>query len=43
MPVEGRWVDRIVGLDGVQVDTAMLQTPDGHGGNLHYQSATLLA
>jgi len=32
MPVEGRWVDRIVGLDGVRVDTAMLQTPDGHGG-----------
>lgn len=32
MPVEGRWVDRIVGLDGVRVDTAMLRTPDGHGG-----------
>ena len=28
--VEGDWVDRIVGLDGVQVDFAMLQTPDGH-------------
>ena len=30
-PVEGRWVDRIVGLDGVRADIAMLQTPDGHG------------
>jgi catechol 2,3-dioxygenase-like lactoylglutathione lyase family enzyme len=29
--VEGRWVDRIVGLDGVQSEIAMLQTPDGHG------------
>ena len=28
---EGRWVDRIVGLDGVQADNAMLQTPDGNG------------
>jgi catechol 2,3-dioxygenase-like lactoylglutathione lyase family enzyme len=31
MPVEGRWVDRLNGLDGVQVDIAMMQTPDGHG------------
>ena len=30
-PVEGRWVDRIVGLDGVRAEIAMLQTPDGHG------------
>jgi catechol 2,3-dioxygenase-like lactoylglutathione lyase family enzyme len=30
MPVEGRWADRVVGLDGVQVDIAMLRTPDGH-------------
>jgi catechol 2,3-dioxygenase-like lactoylglutathione lyase family enzyme len=29
--VEGRWVDRVVGLDGVRADIAMLQTPDGHG------------
>jgi catechol 2,3-dioxygenase-like lactoylglutathione lyase family enzyme len=29
--VEGRWVDRIVALDGVQVDFAMMHTPDGHG------------
>jgi catechol 2,3-dioxygenase-like lactoylglutathione lyase family enzyme len=25
------WVDRIVGLDGVRAQIAMLQTPDGHG------------
>src|SRR4051812_45421739 len=29
--VEGDWVDRIVGLEGVQVDAAMMETPDGHG------------
>jgi catechol 2,3-dioxygenase-like lactoylglutathione lyase family enzyme len=29
--VEGRGVDRIVGLDGVRSDIAMLRTPDGHG------------
>jgi catechol 2,3-dioxygenase-like lactoylglutathione lyase family enzyme len=28
--VEGRWVDRVVGLDGVKSDIAMLRTPDGH-------------
>jgi catechol 2,3-dioxygenase-like lactoylglutathione lyase family enzyme len=28
---EGRWVDRVVGLDNVRVEIAMLQTPDGHG------------
>jgi catechol 2,3-dioxygenase-like lactoylglutathione lyase family enzyme len=31
VPVHGRWVDRVVGLDGVRADIAMLQTPDGHG------------
>ncbi len=30
-PVEGDWVDRVVGLEGVRVDVAMLETPDGHG------------
>lgn len=30
MPVEGRWVDRVVGLDQVRNDIAMLRTPDGH-------------
>jgi catechol 2,3-dioxygenase-like lactoylglutathione lyase family enzyme len=29
--VEGRSVDRIVGLEGVRSDFAMMQTPDGHG------------
>jgi len=29
--VEGRRVDRVVGLDGVRAEIAMLQTPDGHG------------
>jgi catechol 2,3-dioxygenase-like lactoylglutathione lyase family enzyme len=29
--VEGRWADRIVGLEGVRTDLAMLQTPDGNG------------
>jgi catechol 2,3-dioxygenase-like lactoylglutathione lyase family enzyme len=28
--VEGRWVDRIVGLEGVRSEIVMLQTPDGH-------------
>jgi catechol 2,3-dioxygenase-like lactoylglutathione lyase family enzyme len=29
--VEGGWVDRVVGLDGVQVEFAMVEIPDGHG------------
>jgi catechol 2,3-dioxygenase-like lactoylglutathione lyase family enzyme len=29
-PVEGSWVDRVVGLEGVRAEIAMLQTPDGH-------------
>jgi catechol 2,3-dioxygenase-like lactoylglutathione lyase family enzyme len=29
--VEGQWVDRIVGLEGVQSEIAIVQTPDGHG------------
>ena len=29
--LEGPWVDRVVGLDGVRTDIAMVQTPDGHG------------
>ncbi|MGH2379795.1 MAG: VOC family protein, partial [Candidatus Limnocylindria bacterium] len=29
--VEGPWVDRVVGLDGVRNDVAMMRTPDGHG------------
>ena len=30
-PVAGGWVDRVVGLEGVRAEIAMLQTPDGHG------------
>lgn len=30
-PVEGDWVDRVVGLEGVRAQIAMLRTPDGHG------------
>ncbi len=29
--VEGQWVDRINGLEGVQADIVMMRTPDGHG------------
>jgi catechol 2,3-dioxygenase-like lactoylglutathione lyase family enzyme len=29
--VEGGWVDRVVGLEGVRVEFAMMETPDGHG------------
>ena len=31
MPIEGPWVDRVNGIEGVQVDIVMMQTPDGHG------------
>jgi catechol 2,3-dioxygenase-like lactoylglutathione lyase family enzyme len=30
--VEGRWVDRVVGLEGAQVEFAMMETADGGGG-----------
>ena len=29
--VEEGWADRVVGLDDVRVDVAMMRTPDGHG------------
>jgi len=29
--VEGQWVDRVVGLDGVRSDIVLMRTPDGHG------------
>jgi catechol 2,3-dioxygenase-like lactoylglutathione lyase family enzyme len=29
--VEGGWVDRVVGLQGVQAEIAMMETADGHG------------
>ena len=31
MTVEGQWVDRVVGLEGVRADISMMRTPDGHG------------
>jgi catechol 2,3-dioxygenase-like lactoylglutathione lyase family enzyme len=30
-PIEGRWVERVIGVDDVRQDIAMLQTPDGQG------------
>src|SRR5258708_21112215 len=30
-PVEGGRVDRVVGLEGVRAEIAMMETPDGHG------------
>jgi hypothetical protein len=29
--VEGPWVDKTIGLQGVRADIAMLRTPDGNG------------
>ena len=29
--LEGSWVDRVVGLEGVRSEVVMLETPDGHG------------
>ena len=29
---EGPWVDRVVGLNDVRADIAMMRTPDGNGG-----------
>lgn len=31
MPIEGAWVDRVVGLEHVRCEIAVLRTPDGHG------------
>lgn len=31
MPIEGAWVDRVIGLDDAHQEIAMLRTPDGHG------------
>lgn len=31
MPVEGHWVDLVVGLENVRCEIAMMRTPDGHG------------
>lgn len=29
--LEGDWVDRINGIESIQVDIVMMRTPDGHG------------
>ena len=29
--VEGHWVDRVVGMENVRCEIAMMRTPDGHG------------
>jgi catechol 2,3-dioxygenase-like lactoylglutathione lyase family enzyme len=29
--VEGPWVDKTIGLNGVRADITMMRTPDGHG------------
>jgi len=31
MPIEGPWVDRIIGLKGVRTEIAMMRTPNGSG------------
>jgi len=31
IPLEGRFVDRLVGLENVRCEIATLRTPDGHG------------
>ncbi|MEU8220546.1 VOC family protein [Micromonospora taraxaci] len=30
-PVEGRWVERVIAVDDVRQEVAILRTPDGHG------------
>jgi catechol 2,3-dioxygenase-like lactoylglutathione lyase family enzyme len=30
-PVEGPWVDEVIGIEGARQDVAMLRTPDGAG------------
>jgi catechol 2,3-dioxygenase-like lactoylglutathione lyase family enzyme len=30
-PVEGAWVERVIAIDDVRQEVAMLRTPDGHG------------
>lgn len=30
-PIEGPWVDRINGIEGIKVHIVMMRTPDGHG------------
>lgn len=30
MPIEGSWVDKVLGLENVRSEIALLRTPDGH-------------
>ena len=30
-PIEGAWVDRVNGIEGIRVDIVMMKTPDGVG------------
>jgi catechol 2,3-dioxygenase-like lactoylglutathione lyase family enzyme len=30
MPIEGEWVDRVIGINGSRAEIATLRTPDGH-------------
>ena len=30
-PIQGEWVDRVNGIEGIKVDIVMMRTPDGHG------------
>jgi catechol 2,3-dioxygenase-like lactoylglutathione lyase family enzyme len=32
MPIEGEWAGRIVGIDNMRCEIAMMRMPDGHGG-----------
>jgi catechol 2,3-dioxygenase-like lactoylglutathione lyase family enzyme len=32
MPIEGRWVDKVIAIDNARSEIAMLRMPDGHGG-----------
>ena len=40
MAVEGPWVDRVNGLESVQVDIVMMRTPDGHGKLLECETSS---
>jgi catechol 2,3-dioxygenase-like lactoylglutathione lyase family enzyme len=31
MPIEGEWVDRVIGIEDSRAEIATLRTPDGHG------------
>jgi catechol 2,3-dioxygenase-like lactoylglutathione lyase family enzyme len=31
MPIEGPWVDRVIGIDNTKAEIVMMRTPDGQG------------